>query len=273
MFRRLTLGLGRGASHKLGQTRWRRILWMPRSRPCHTLTEPISKGTALSSLRETFVSVSVRESAGGRTGERYQYQWNWALAHLLELHKKGEDYLVAFDYHDDVIDFDSASEPTSIRFYQVKTREKGGWTLAKLLYRARKTKDDPNSKAEYLLSAVGKMYHNKILFPEHTKLISFVTNAPLELSALPGRNPRKLNANDLHQDALTRIATQLRDEHGLSAAPDVGNLMLFEQCPLTLEDHAVQLKGRLAGVYKLQVGICSWHPRAATRRDFHPSEE
>ena len=65
---------------------------------------------------EEIAKTQPKENAGSGT-----YQMNWGLKKLLELEDSGEDYTIAFDYHDDIIVFDKEVDATAVDFYQVKT--------------------------------------------------------------------------------------------------------------------------------------------------------
>lgn len=61
------------------------------------------------SLAEKLISKPQREK-GGETGfERYDYQALWGLALIFEQHGGGDDYAIAFEFHDDILVMDSAS--------------------------------------------------------------------------------------------------------------------------------------------------------------------
>lgn len=78
--------------------------------------------------------------------------------------------------HDDVLILDSAANPTLISFFQVKTRDTGRpWTRADLLNRAK------GKEGSRKPSILGKLYTNKLQFPEATKSLTFVTNAPISI--------------------------------------------------------------------------------------------
>src|SRR5882757_9382319 len=85
------------------------------------------------------------------------------------------EYAIAFEFHDDIVRLDSSSSPTQARFYQVKTKVKGHWTLTEL-YARKKAKD----KTSLLPSYMGKMFDNYQLFPAEAERLSFVSNVPCE---------------------------------------------------------------------------------------------
>ncbi len=126
------------------------------------------------SFAEKFVETPRREKSGETGYERFDYQANWGLALIFESHDDLDDYAIAFEFHDDIVRLDSSSAPTSARFYQVKTKVKGHWTLTDLS-KCKKSKDGTP-----LPSFIGKMYDNYELFPTETERLSFVSNVPCE---------------------------------------------------------------------------------------------
>ena len=81
---------------------------------------------------EEIAKTQPKENAGAPTSKRFEYQMNWGLSKLLELEEKGEDYTIAFDYHDDIIVFNSEANATEVDFYQVKTKTNGQWRLGEI---------------------------------------------------------------------------------------------------------------------------------------------
>ena len=81
---------------------------------------------------EEIAKTQPKENAGAATSKSFEYQMNWGLSKLLELEEKGEDYTIAFDYHDDIIVFNSEANATEVDFYQVKTKTNGQWRLGEI---------------------------------------------------------------------------------------------------------------------------------------------
>jgi hypothetical protein len=104
------------------------------------------------SFADKFVKTPRREKSGETGYERYDYQASWGLALIFESHDDLDDYAIAYEFHDDIVRLDSSSTPTNARFYQVKTKLKGQWTLTDLSKR-KKAKDGTP-----LSSFIGKMY-------------------------------------------------------------------------------------------------------------------
>jgi hypothetical protein len=62
-------------------------------------------------LKQQLLDIKPRETSGARTANRFDYQDDWAFCQILELHEADDDYVVVFDYHDDVLVLDSATDP------------------------------------------------------------------------------------------------------------------------------------------------------------------
>lgn len=95
---------------------------------------------------EEIAKTQPKENAGPLTSKRFEYQMNWGLNKLLELEENGEDYTIAFDYHDDIIVFNSEAIATEVDFYQVKTKTNGQWRLGEIYNPS--TPDDESDKEE-----------------------------------------------------------------------------------------------------------------------------
>jgi hypothetical protein len=126
------------------------------------------------SFASKLVQTPRREKSGETGYERYDYQASWGLALIFESHDDLDDYAIAFEFHDDIVRLNSSSLPTTARFYQVKTKISGHWTLTDLSKR-KKAKDGTS-----LPSFIGKMYDNYELFPAETERLSFVSNLPCQ---------------------------------------------------------------------------------------------
>ena len=193
------------------------------------------------SLRDTFLGVPPRETAGSRSSDRFAYQRDWALCQLLKLHSSASDYLIVFDLHDDVLVFDAEANPTLISFYQVKTKAAKHWTRSDLL-RAQEGKEGPK------LSILGKLYSNKRSFPDHTRALTFVSNAPISLDLADGTKSllrQQFRCVELSSDDRAAVSSRLTEECGECSAADIDALLAFEVSDLSLADHQTHAQGKL----------------------------
>ncbi|MBY3201324.1 dsDNA nuclease domain-containing protein [Rhizobium laguerreae] len=132
-------------------------------------------------IRQDLLKEPQREKGGKLAVERFEYQAAWGLSRILQLCKTGEDFGIAFEFHDDVLELDSMSGPTKVTFFQVKTQQTGNWTLASIsaspgAVGKKSTVKPGDPPPEKKLSYAAKMYDNYKRFPDHTERLVFVTN-------------------------------------------------------------------------------------------------
>ena len=100
---------------------------------------------------------------------RFDFQKNWAICKLIELSNLNEDFVLAFEFHEDIIVFDSSENPNFIDFYQIKTKNSGKFNLSALLKKQLQKNGNGNS-------ILGKLFNNKLNFEEETKSLNLVSN-------------------------------------------------------------------------------------------------
>lgn len=199
------------------------------------------------SLKDLLAKSKPRETSGPRSANRFDFQKSWALCHLLELHKAGEDYLIVFDYHDDVLVLNSSSDPTRIDFYQIKTKQSGHWTRRSLIAREA-------GKKGPLPSILGKMLGNKLAFPDHTGTLNFVSTQGFKLSVKGKADSvfQKICLKELTAKELNAIISALRTEHSLRTDPDCAGCTHLTVTSLSLADHGTHAMGVLANFLSKQ---------------------
>ncbi len=202
------------------------------------------------SFADKLVQTPRREKSGETGYERYDYQASWGLALIFESHDDLDDYAIAFEFHDDIVRLNSSSDPTSARFYQVKTKLKGHWTLTDLS-RRKKSKD-----GSPLPSFIGKMYENYQLFPGDTERLSFVSNVPCEFI-----DAAKTDAcfADCEATSFKKFLEKLKQECPL-AIEGSAKLMHFVRANLSLHDASSHLKGMMQDFVTKQLGTISYSP-------------
>jgi hypothetical protein len=198
-------------------------------------------------LLDRIVATPRREKGGSIAANRTDYQQSWAFCLLLVLHEKPNDYAVLLDFHDDVVVLDSSGEAKEMEFYQVKSKETGNWTITQLLKCPKKEKGQPG------LSICGKMYSNKLEFPNVTKSVNFVTNTRFNVPLKVDEKEQAIDAfevNDLTNEIASKIRQSIQNEHGLAALEDVP--MHFRNDPLPHREHQDQVQGRLVNFLEKQ---------------------
>lgn len=195
-------------------------------------------------LLDQIVQVTPREVSGSSSSNRSDYQKSWAFCLLLKLHQTGQDYLVLFDYHDDVVVLDSSSNPMAMEFYQVKTKKTGNWTASLLLKREKGANDQP------LNSIAGKMYVNKIAFPTAARTLNFISNAQFSIKHKDTPDSATVvdgfELAELCRETLIEFSQKIQQEHNLDYSPLCDIITKFSTDPMSLEAHVTHATGELA---------------------------
>ena len=166
---------------------------------------------------------------------------------LLTLHEKPNDYAVLLDFHEDVVVLDSAEEAKEMEFYQIKSKESGNWTITQLLKCPKGKGDKPG------LSICGKMYANKLAFPNVTRSLSFVTNAKFKVHLNGAHKEAEVDEFEVKQLAKEigeDYAVAVRKEHQLTALEDVPTHFRSEALPH--RGHQEQAQGRFMAFLEKQ---------------------
>jgi hypothetical protein len=205
------------------------------------------------SFAERLILEPQREKSGETGYERYDYQALWGLALIFEHHGSHHDYAIAFEFHDDVVLLDSASSPTRARFYQVKTKIKGHWTLSDL-YRRNTRKGDPSGGK--LPSHIGKLFSNYVIFPDETEELNFVSNVPCKFldASLSACHFTTCDAG-----TVAEFISKLKQEHS-AATPTTASLIRYVRADLSLHDSSAHIKGKLANFVFEQIGSIEYNP-------------
>ena len=200
--------------------------------------------TLLAQLLET----PAREKAGAETVNRFEFQTAWGLLHLLELYDGGADYAIAFEFHDDIIVLDSATDPTKIRFHQVKSRKDGKWTLAAL------TKRDAGAEG-LKPSIVGKLFGHRRAFRDGAEHLAIVSNQPC---AFLDQDKNLCCFAEADKEAFDAFIGKLKEECG-DEAEAAGPLFHFKRTEMPLRNFETYLTGRLAEFVEKHCGVIDYN--------------
>lgn len=210
----------------------------------------------MGSLSADLVGMPQRERAGERAQERFDFQALWGMALLFKRHDEEGNYAVIFEFHDDLALVDDPVAPTKVRFFQVKTKEKGAWTLTDLKRRRalRERKKDESlpalafneealskyeSPKQHGPSILGKMFHNVRQFGDRVASVTLVSNASCELHL-----ERAFDFRQCVPATFAKLIQAVQDEYA-DATEDEVALLGFERTDLSLQDSSTHIKGKL----------------------------
>lgn len=176
---------------------------------------------------------------------------------MLDRHLKGGDYVFIFEFHEDVVVFDSEIEPKKAEFYQIKTKRGAMWKIRELIARATGA-----TEGELKPSILGKLFTHCIDFQGYPVALGFVTNADFEFVAV--KEQLRHFASTLEEKDRERIRSAIGDELPPLKPVDI-SVLIFIRSPLSLDDFARHIKGQLVDFLKTSmgavdaIGVDSWY--------------
>lgn len=193
-------------------------------------------------LLEEMLRKPQRETAGADTNLRFDYQKNWAFCEMIQRHLKGAEYLVAFEFHDDVVFMEPAEKPVNVDFCQVKTK-KAASNVALGFYLSRTAAKEGKKP-----SILGKMYENfDGIGVGHTVKTMLVSNVPFSFCA------GSSCAADLKVSDVKKIKAKLIEELPSFDATRLAQVH-FLTTGVSLEAMQSYLLGEVSELFKVELG-------------------
>lgn len=131
------------------------------------------------------------ETGGGHAQKGTEFQKHWAVLKMFQLAEGGQqDFLLIFEFLQDVAIFNSSIAPSSVQVYQVKKKDRNEWTWGSLtdLKTPSKHSTKPQPPQDALNSPLGKLY---VCVKSVSSLEStgyFISNAGCNLTLKCGGN-------------------------------------------------------------------------------------
>ncbi|MBL8597788.1 MAG: DUF4297 domain-containing protein [Devosia sp.] len=196
------------------------------------------------SIRDTLLTVPQREDGGRTAYDRFEYQTAWGISKLLDLHIAGKNYAVGFEFQDDIISLDDAHSPSKAVFYQVKTKETGDWSFAKITART-------SSKGVKKSSFAGRMFDHVLRFGAVVEKLVFVSNQCMpEVIVVHG----ECEFSIADKKKIETFVANLVAENGAFKDPDHTSLFFFAFSDLNLSNYDHAILGRITDFLDQEVG-------------------
>ena len=180
-----------------------------------------------------------RERSGSIASNRFDYQKDWSICKLLEIHESGKSYVLIFEHDEDLIILDSENNPKKIDFFQIKTKDSGEWKVGDLV---------KSKKKDTGLSFIGKLYSNKIKYGSQTGSLNFVSNAKFNIELKKGGNSLKhveICIVECSEKEIKKISTKLKKEYSLKNDPE-SQLIFLKFTDLSLHDSGTHTTGKIS---------------------------
>ncbi len=179
------------------------------------------------------------EAAGSRTQNRFDYQNHWAICHLLELHERGVNFILAVECHDDVLEIlPDASK--RLNFYQIKTTGNGNINIS------------PDNKIS--MKYLGKMLCHLQCFGDDVGDLTLISNRPFK-EKLGKRTCQEFNCRKLVDfqdknpraiwDAASETITDVDLKAKVKALNFSPEIFTFKVSDLPLDNFTDTTKGKI----------------------------
>lgn len=198
-------------------------------------------------FKDKIVNTKPRENSGPTSSSRFDYQKDWGICKLLECHQTKSDYLIVFDWHNDLVILDSENNPAKISFFQIKGKQSGNWSVSSLI------KSDNDKDGNPLLSIIGKLYDCKLKYEFETTSLNFVSNARFSVGLED--NSSSTSKNEICIIELTKaekikITNKIKEEHKLKADPVYEDITFFKVLDLSLDDSKIHTQGKISDFFE-----------------------
>lgn len=164
---------------------------------------PASMSATVAELEIIEGTTALHDFSGPHASKGFDYATYWVIVRVVELEKeKKKDYALVCEYVQDVAEFDSSGEPSTIRLYQLKKRETGYWKASDLTGQTGKKKVPKQDKP------VIKLLNHVRTFKSAKASGVLVSNAHFDVdlaSGEPSVNDMSIGLHDLdvvHTDGL-----------------------------------------------------------------------
>lgn len=190
-------------------------------------------------LSEVLLLVQPRERAGARSGAALSFQKDWAICELLNRHESAQSYLLACEFHDDVVVVEDPNGEAHMHFFQVKVKRTGTWNIHNLT----------TPVGGESMSIVGKLYDNKLKFPTNTASLSIVSNAPFKIKLAKGKEPsasrQAICLAEAAEDEREVARNAVQGEHHLSEPPAFESYTHLRVTDLSVGDSSGHALGKV----------------------------
>ncbi len=197
-------------------------------------------------LKDKIIANKPREKSGSTSSSRFDYQKDWGICKLIEFHQTESDYVIIFDWHDDLIIMDSEHDPKEISFYQIKGRKSGNWSLNDL------TKSNNDKSGNPLLSIIGKLYDCKLKHEFETKSLNFVSNSRFKFNLKDkssSLSKDEICIIELTTEDIDKITSKIKSEHRLDANPIYEEITFLKVLDLSLDDSKTHTQGKISSFF------------------------
>ena len=190
-------------------------------------------------LEDVISKTLPRERSGGPTSNRYNFQKDWSVLRILEIHDTTPDYYLVFEHFDDVVQYDSNVSPKKMSFFQVKTKDRGEWSFSELFKPSRSSKN---------YSIMSLLLDHIATFESGIESLNFVTNAKISNRLLDKNltcNDSRFNLSAFNSETKLKINEILKSQTPIEIDDIIESITCFTITPLHLASHRDTIIGSI----------------------------
>lgn len=153
----------------------------------------MANSKAIQEAEAVEVNDALHDFGGPHSGKGGDFAPYWLITRLIEVEKAGQaDYLFICEYVQDIAEFDSHQDPTSIRLYQLKKKEGGYWKVHELTGQTQKSSAPKSDKP------LMKLLRHVRSFSALKASGAFVSNGMFDVSLASGQSSVNDSVVGLH---------------------------------------------------------------------------
>lgn len=170
---------------------------------------------------QSLLPLQPKERGGAMSSRGLLFQKHWALSLLLSEFQKGNDFIILFDYLDDVVLLRKIGDKETISFYQIKTKETDIWNESKIC------KDN--------CKILSNLFANYISYKAYIEDLKVISNAAFQKD---GQILNVVSFSDFSNKYKTKIMQDFFEEFQKRETEVVPFLIVgkFEKTSLSFED-------------------------------------
>ena len=193
---------------------------------------------------------TTKEVAGATTNARFRFQTNLAIVELCERYEDSDsEFTILIEHFDDltIVEFD---KKPSLTFIQIKAKNGGKWTIDSLI--------KCDAKGISPTSIVGKLYQSASAFPDDTKALTFMSNAPYSVKLSTGAKcsseATEIEGSNFHAEEVTKVNAVLDPDFPRPRVPDCVAVLRLRKTALSPSDADTYVVGKLSKLVEGESG-------------------
>lgn len=193
-------------------------------------------------------SPGLSESGGSHNQKGVDFQRYWIIYRMLELETQGvEDFLILVEALQDVAEINSENNPTSLKLYQVKKKDRKEWTWNELTNTTISSKK-PKNKNDFFSSPIGKLYTSLLAITELEVAGYFVSNRGCDIPLVDGINVATTfspSISDIKEEFRTALIDTMKTVCSEAKAEQLSKKIYFEKVPINIDGMKEHMIGHI----------------------------